>query len=61
MAELRARELELQQALAASATQELPTPADLAELARLQPRRHPADLPHPHPPRTFPRRGGEGS
>jgi site-specific DNA recombinase len=33
MAELRARELELQQALAASATQEPPTPADLAELA----------------------------
>jgi hypothetical protein len=29
----RARELELQQALAASATQELPTPADLEELA----------------------------
>src|SRR6266508_2387613 len=32
IAELQARELELQQALAASATQELPTPADLAEL-----------------------------
>jgi site-specific DNA recombinase len=31
--ELQARELELQQALAASATQELPTPADLVELA----------------------------
>ncbi len=33
IAELQARELELQQALAASATQELPTPADLAEVA----------------------------
>ncbi len=31
--ELQARELELQQALAASAVEELPTPADLAELA----------------------------
>jgi site-specific DNA recombinase len=33
VAELQAREVELQQALAASAIQELPTPADLAELA----------------------------
>jgi hypothetical protein len=33
LAELRARELELQQALAASAAQEPPTPADLDELA----------------------------
>jgi len=33
IAELQARELELQQALAASAVEALPTPADLAELA----------------------------
>jgi hypothetical protein len=33
VADLQAREVELQQALAASATQEPPTPADLAELA----------------------------
>jgi DNA-binding transcriptional MerR regulator len=33
VADLQAREVELQQALAASATQELPAPADLAELA----------------------------
>jgi hypothetical protein len=33
LVDLQARELELQQALAASATQELPTPADLEELA----------------------------
>jgi site-specific DNA recombinase len=33
VADLQAREVELQQALAASATQELPTPADLAQLA----------------------------